>query len=91
MLHVTKGTPWGTPEQGKARTQTQWEQIDCGQQFTPTKKFLTVVPVVMLARFLLFLCGLKTSFLWGNLKSMKVQILQINLSSAFDGWTTKIL
>lgn len=47
MLHVTKGTPWGTPEQGKARTQTQWEQIDFGQQFTPTKKFLTVVPVAI--------------------------------------------
>ncbi|KAK3102657.1 hypothetical protein FSP39_012938 [Pinctada imbricata] len=47
MLHVTKGTPWGTPEQGKARMLTQWEQIDCGQQFTPTKKFLTIVPIVI--------------------------------------------
>ncbi|XP_021373300.1 ORM1-like protein 3 [Mizuhopecten yessoensis] len=46
-LHVTKGTPWGTPEQGQARTQTQWEQIDYGRQFTPTKKFLTIVPIVL--------------------------------------------
>ena len=47
VLHVTKGTPWGTPEQGRARTETQWEQIDYGQQFTPTKKFLTIVPIVL--------------------------------------------
>ncbi|CAC5410751.1 ORM1-like protein,ORM1-like protein 2,ORM1-like protein 3,ORM1-like protein 1 [Mytilus coruscus] len=47
MLHNTKGTPFGTPEQGKARTQTTWEQIDCGQQFTPTRKFLTIVPIVL--------------------------------------------
>ncbi|KAK6166692.1 ORM1-like protein 2 [Patella vulgata] len=53
MLHVTKGTPWVTSDQGDARTQTQWEQIDYGQQFTATKKFLTCVPVAlfMLASF----------------------------------------
>ncbi|GFO50363.1 orm1-like protein 3 [Plakobranchus ocellatus] len=47
MLHVTKGTPWETPDQGVARTETQWEQIDFGKQFTATKKFLTTVPVVL--------------------------------------------
>ncbi|KAL5006479.1 hypothetical protein ScPMuIL_015285 [Solemya velum] len=47
ILHVTKGTPWETPDQGIARTQTQWEQIDNGMQFTPTKKFLTTVPIVL--------------------------------------------
>ncbi|KAF6036429.1 ORMDL3 [Bugula neritina] len=26
---------------------TQWEQLDYGKQFTGTKKFLTVVPVVL--------------------------------------------
>ena len=47
MLHVTKGTPWETSDQGIARTETQWEQIDFGKQFTATKKFLTTVPVVL--------------------------------------------
>lgn len=47
MLHVTKGTPWETPDQGDARTETQWEQIDYGKQFTATKKFLTTVPIVL--------------------------------------------
>ena len=47
MLHVTKGTPWETPDQGDARTETQWEQIDYGKQFTATKKFLTTVPIIL--------------------------------------------
>ncbi|XP_041365108.1 ORM1-like protein 3 [Gigantopelta aegis] len=47
MLHITKGTPWETPDQGADRMQTQWEQIDCGKQFTATKKFLTLVPIVL--------------------------------------------
>ncbi|CAG5123891.1 unnamed protein product [Candidula unifasciata] len=47
MLHVTKGTPWETSDQGISRLETQWEQIDYGKQFTATKKFLTTVPVVL--------------------------------------------
>ncbi|KAL3831390.1 hypothetical protein ACJMK2_023142 [Sinanodonta woodiana] len=47
ILHVTKGTPWLTLDAGKARTETQWEQIDNGDQFTPTKKFLTIVPMAL--------------------------------------------
>lgn len=47
MLHVTKGTPWETPDQGDSRSETQWEQIDYGKQFTATKKFLTTVPIVL--------------------------------------------
>lgn len=47
MLHVTKGTPWETPDQGEARSETQWEQIDFGKQFTATKKFFTTVPIVL--------------------------------------------
>ncbi|XP_064613591.1 ORM1-like protein 3 [Liolophura sinensis] len=47
MLHITKGTPWETGDQGQSRTETQWEQIDYGQQFTATKKFLTMVPIVL--------------------------------------------
>lgn len=26
---------------------TQWEQFDHGQQFSPTKKFLAIVPIVL--------------------------------------------
>lgn len=47
MLHITKGTPWETPDQGCSRYETQWEQIDYGKQFTSTKKFLTLVPIVL--------------------------------------------
>ncbi|XP_046350008.1 ORM1-like protein 2 [Haliotis cracherodii] len=47
ILHVTKGTPWETPDQGDARMETQWEQIDYGKQFTATKKFLTMVPIAL--------------------------------------------
>lgn len=34
-------------DQGAARKETQWEQLDQGKQFTPTKKFLTIVPIVL--------------------------------------------
>ncbi|KAL3831375.1 hypothetical protein ACJMK2_023128 [Sinanodonta woodiana] len=46
MFHVTKGTPWPTST-GEERLKTQWEQIDFGRQFTPTKKFLMTVPIVL--------------------------------------------
>lgn len=46
-LHTLKGTPWQTADQGKLRYLTQWEQIDNGIQFTVTRKFLTVVPIVL--------------------------------------------
>ena len=47
ILHVTRGTPYMLSDQGTARKQTQWEQLDSGKQFTPTKKFLTIVPIVL--------------------------------------------
>ena len=47
MLHVTKGTPWEAGDQGTARSETQWEQMDYGEHFTATKKFFTTVPIVM--------------------------------------------
>lgn len=34
-------------EQGKQASLTQWEQLDDGVQFTPTRKFLTIVPIVL--------------------------------------------
>jgi len=47
LLHIVKGAPWETSDQGKARAFTYWEQIDDGVQFTGTRKFLTTVPIVL--------------------------------------------
>lgn len=47
LLHVKKGTPWYVHDQGKARSLTCWEQLDNETQFTSSRKFLTIVPVVM--------------------------------------------
>ena len=41
------GTPWETLDQGDVRDLTHWEQIDNGVQFTATRKFLTIFPVVL--------------------------------------------
>ncbi|KAL7635612.1 UNVERIFIED_CONTAM: hypothetical protein RMT77_013429 [Armadillidium vulgare] len=47
FLHLIKGTPWQIFDQGKARSMTAWEQIDYGQQYTTTRKFITIVPIVL--------------------------------------------
>ena len=47
ILHWEKGSPYETLDQGEARVLTQWEQFDDGEQYSPTKKFLLVVPIVM--------------------------------------------
>lgn len=47
LLHMVKGTPFETPDQGKARLLTHWEQMDYGVQFTASRKFLTITPIVM--------------------------------------------
>lgn len=47
ILHIEKGTPFETTDQGKSRFLTVWEQIDAGEQFSPSKKFLTTVPIVL--------------------------------------------
>jgi len=47
FLHLVKGTPWESGDQGKVRDLTHWEQIDDGTQFTATRKFLTVVPIIL--------------------------------------------
>jgi hypothetical protein len=44
---VVKGAPWETSDQGLARRFTFWEQIDNGVQWTGTRKFLQIVPVVL--------------------------------------------
>ncbi|EDV27285.1 ORM1-like protein 3 [Trichoplax sp. H2] len=47
LFHVMKGTPFDTFDQGKSRQLTHWEQIDSGEQFTRTRKFLIMVPIAM--------------------------------------------
>ncbi|UYV73448.1 ORMDL3, partial [Cordylochernes scorpioides] len=46
VLHLVKGTPWISGDQGRFRWLTHWEQIDNGEQFTATRKFLTIVPII---------------------------------------------
>ena len=55
VLHMEKGTPFETNDQGKSRYQTVWEQLDYGVQFSASKKFLTVVPIVLWVAFILYL------------------------------------
>ncbi|XP_077594690.1 ORM1-like protein 3 isoform X4 [Stigmatopora nigra] len=57
LLHTVKGTPFETPDQGKARLLTHWEQMDYGVQFTASRKFLTITPIV-----LVFLHGWKVAY-----------------------------
>ncbi|XP_064809010.1 ORM1-like protein 3 [Oncorhynchus masou masou] len=47
LLHLVKGTPFETPDQSKARFYTYWEQMDYGVQFTASRKFLTIAPIVL--------------------------------------------
>ncbi|GAM22696.1 hypothetical protein SAMD00019534_058710, partial [Acytostelium subglobosum LB1] len=47
-LHWQKGLPFFFPShQGKYTRLTLWEQIDKGQQYTPTRKFFTMVPICL--------------------------------------------
>ncbi|KAJ1913101.1 sphingolipid homeostasis protein orm1 [Tieghemiomyces parasiticus] len=46
MFHAMIGTPFEV-DQGAYDGLTMWEQIDQGAQFTPTKKFLTVLPIFL--------------------------------------------
>uniref|UniRef100_A0A8D2E141 ORM1-like protein 3 n=1 Tax=Sciurus vulgaris TaxID=55149 RepID=A0A8D2E141_SCIVU len=41
------GTPFETPDQGKARLLTHWEQLDYGVQFTSSRKFFTISPIIL--------------------------------------------
>jgi hypothetical protein len=47
ILHIEKGTPFETTDQAKYRYLTVWEQLDYGVQFSASRKFLTVVPIVL--------------------------------------------
>lgn len=47
FLHAVKGTPFETPDQGRARLLTHWEQLDYGVQFTSSRKFFTISPIIL--------------------------------------------
>ncbi|XP_050092423.1 ORM1-like protein [Anopheles aquasalis] len=47
FLHSIKGAPWMSIDAGESRRYTHWEQINCGEQFTATRKFLTAAPIVL--------------------------------------------
>jgi len=47
-FHWQKGVPFSSPdEQGKYANLTFWEQLDAGVQLTPTRKFFTIVPIIL--------------------------------------------
>ena len=46
MLQM-KSHPWMTFDQGTNRRLTHWEQLDHGVQYTPTRKFLTIIPILL--------------------------------------------
>ena len=47
FLHAVKGTPFETPDQEKTRLLTHWEQMDFRLQFTSSRKFLSISPIVL--------------------------------------------
>ena len=47
LLHHLKGAPFETYDQGKSRIMTHWEQIDGGEMFTSTRKFLNLAPIIL--------------------------------------------
>ena len=48
-FHWSKGAPFTGSDQDKYAKLTMWEQLDQGIQFSPTRKLLTVVPIVLYA------------------------------------------
>ena len=47
FLHWIKSTPWISCDQGTSRRLTCWEQIDHGLQYTPTRMFLLIIPILL--------------------------------------------
>jgi len=48
VLHYLRGLPFGSSfDQGECRCLTHWEQINHGKQWTNTRKFLIIFPVVL--------------------------------------------
>mmetsp|Transcript_18287 Transcript_18287/g.42822 ORF Transcript_18287/g.42822 Transcript_18287/m.42822 type:complete len:155 (-) Transcript_18287:39-503(-) len=46
-FHWSKGTPTSDVDQGAYNDLTFWEQLDRGRPWTATKKFFTIVPVIL--------------------------------------------
>lgn len=66
MFHWQKGVPYADvvdKQQGKFDRLTMWEQMDLGVQFTPTRKFFTIVPIVLYVVLSLILHSNLTHFL----------------------------
>ncbi|CAO1354653.1 unnamed protein product [Diamesa serratosioi] len=47
FLHIIKGAPWMTCFEESNRSETHWEQLDDGNQWTSQKKFLTAIPIIL--------------------------------------------
>ena len=50
MFHWITGTPFegqGFSQQGDYDGLTLWEQMDNGMQYSPAKKYLTAVPILL--------------------------------------------
>ena len=65
MFHWVKGVPFDF-NAGAFDNLNMWEQMDNGAQYTPAKKFLTAVPIVLYAHTYIYLflgTGLMARFL----------------------------
>jgi hypothetical protein len=47
MFHYVTGTPFEGNNGGVYDRLTLWEQIDQGAQYTPAKKWLTILPILL--------------------------------------------
>lgn len=47
MFHCVKSSPYETMDQREDQLLTNWEQLDYGEQFTATRKFLMTVPIIL--------------------------------------------
>lgn len=94
MFHWVRGSHFDF-NQNEVEGLTLWEQIDYGAQFTPTKKFLTAIPILLFListhythyNFTIFLINATSVVivLIGKLPIMhKVRIFGINKGSTED-------
>ena len=61
MFHWVKGIPFEF-NAGAYDNLNMWEQMDNGDQYTPAKKFLTFVPIVLYVPSKFRRCGLCVSW-----------------------------
>jgi len=47
LMHWRKGSADSINDDGVSEVATFWELLDSGMQYTPTKKFFTIVPVIL--------------------------------------------